>query len=505
MFMYGACMNLGGAQTEETSSGGPERGAKPGLIVCVLATTGIVVSLAQTLVVPIIGSLPQIFDTDASTASWIITVTLLAGAVSTPVLGRLADMYGKRRMVLLALVPFILGSVICALAPDVTTMIVGRGMQGLATGIVPLGISLLHDVLPKDKVGSAIALMSSSMGIGGALGLPAAAAVAEFADWRMLFWTTALAAAVAVLAVWRAIPSRAPAAQNGGFDYVGAFGLAAGLIFLLLAVSKGADWGWTGAPILGCFAAALLVFALWGWYEVNSRSPLVDLRTTVRPVVLLTNLASILVGFTMYAMNLIVPQVMQLPVEIGYGLGRTMFQMGLWLAPMGIGMMAVSGLGAWISRTRGPKVTLVISGLVIAVGYGITALVLATIGTRVPGPADGSTVLLTLILLLVGTTVVGCGVGLAFGSMPALILSAVPAHEKAAANGFNSLMRSIGTTASAAVVGAVLSAMVQQFGGHEVPTRTGFLVSLMIGCGSALVAAAIAASIPNKREVPTAR
>lgn len=126
---------------------------------------------------------------------------------------------------------------------------------------------------------------------------------------------------------------------------------------------------------------------------------------------------------------------------------------------MGIGMMAVSNLGAWISRTRGPKITLATAGIVIAAG---------------------------------------CGIGLAFGAMPALIMSSVPGAEKAAANGFNSLMGSIGTTASAAIIGVVLGSMVQQTGAHPVPTQAGFLTALLIGCGGALIAAAIAAAIPIK-------
>jgi MFS family permease len=491
----------------------PVTAARPGAVVAVLAIAGIVVSLAQTLVVPIIGSLPTIFATDASNASWIITVTLLVGAVSTPVAGRLADLYGKKKVLLVAIAPFLVGSAVCALATDVVTMIVGRGLQGLATGMVPLGISLLHDVLPKEKVGSAIALMSSSMGIGGALGLPIAAAVTQFASWRVLFWATAVAAAAVAVALWRVIPAgdraadpaRAGSARAGsaqatasrGFDYVGTVGLGAGLVALLLAVSKGSEWGWGSLATVGCLAVAVVVLLAWGWYELRCTAPLVDLRTTVKPVVLLTNIASILVGFAMYAMNLIVPQVMQLPVELGYGLGQSMLQMGLWVAPMGIGMMAVSSLGARISRVRGPKVTLAVSGLVIAAGYGLTALVLATVGSRTPGPAADGVITTTLVLLLVGTAVAGCGIGLAFGAMPALIMGSVPATEKAAANGFNSLMRSVGTTASAAVVGAVLGAMTHTVAGHALPTLGGFVVALVIGCAGALVAAAIAAAIPG--------
>lgn len=478
--------------------------AKTGLVVAVLAAAGILVSLAQTLVVPLIGSLPQIFNTSAANTSWIITVTLLAGAVATPVMGRLADMYGKKRMLLVAIIPFIIGSVVCALAGDVIMMIIGRGLQGVGSGMIPLGIALLHDVLPRDKAGSAIALMSSSMGIGGALGIPIAAAVAQFADWRVLFWATAVAALIVCVAIWRLIPAIAPKGHEHGFDFIGAIGLALGLVALLLAISKGSEWGWSSPITVGSFATAVVVFAVWGWYQLRRRGPLVNLRTVARPVVLLTNIASILIGFTMYAMNLLVPQIMQLPAELGYGLGQTMVQMGLWVAPMGLGMMAVSNLGARISRVRGPKTTLTLSGVVIAIGYGFTALIVATIGTRAPGNTDESLILTTLILLLICTIITGCGIGLAFGAMPSLIMSAVPANEKAAANSFNSLMRALGTSTCAALIGVVLASMTQSIGGATVPTQGGFVTSLLIGCAIAVVATIVASTIPTKSRAASA-
>ncbi|GAA1681906.1 membrane transport protein [Citricoccus zhacaiensis] len=499
----------------------------PRLLVAVLAATGIVVSLAQTLVVPILGDLPVIFGTDVATASWVITVTLLVGAVSTPVMGRLADLYGKKRMMLVAVTPFIIGSIVCALATDVVVMILGRGLQGLGTGMIPLGISLIHDVLSKEKAGSAIALMSSSMGIGGALGIPVAAAIAQFASWRVLFWATAAIAVATAVAIALIVPALRPSARpvmaDGpsaagtaggaagqplpatpggkpvGFDVVGAIGLAIGLTALLLGISKGAEWGWGSVLTLGSVGVAVVVLVAWGAYEWRRPGPLVDLRTTLRPVVLLTNLASVLFGFSMYAMNLIIPQVMQLPVDLGYGLGQTMIQMGLWMAPMGLGMMAVSGLGARISYRRGPKLTLTLAGVIIAAGYGATALILATLGSRAPGPADGATILWTLVLLCGAGALVGCGIGFAYGAMPALIMSAVPATEKASANGLNALMRSLGTTISAAVIGALLGALSQQVGGIPVPTQTGFLVALLCGAGAALVAAGVAVMIPAKR------
>jgi MFS family permease len=472
-------------------------GQSDSLIIGVLALTGIVVSLAQTLVVPILGQLPLIFSTSAANTSWIVTVTLLAGAVSTPVLGRLGDMYGKKRILLVAITPFILGSALCAVSTSLLPMILGRALQGLANGMVPLGISLLHDVLPPGRVGSAIALMSSSMGIGGALGLPIAAAVTQFANWRVLFWATAVAAAIAAVALWRALPAGRRPRTSGRFDAVGAVGLAIGLVALLLGVSKGAEWGWRSALTIGCLAVAVVVLLAWGRYELGRSQPLVDLRTTGRPVVLLTNLASILVGFAMYAMNLILPQVMQLPVDLGYGLGQGMFQMGLWIAPMGLGMFIVSTPGARLSRCRGPRTTLMLANLVIAAGYGLAALILATVGNRAPGDAGGP-VVLTLILLSAAAGIAGCGTGLAFGAMPALIMGGVPAQQKAAANGFNALMRSLGTTSSAAVIGILLASMTQPIGGHAVPTQGGFVTALLVGGVAALVAAGFSFAIPGR-------
>lgn len=222
------------------------------------------------------------------------------------------------------------------------------------------------------------------MGIGGALGLPLAPAIAQFASWRVLFWVTALVALTVGAVIWKAIPASPRIVRSGGFDYFGALGLAMGLIALLLAVSKGSEWGWRSALTIGLFVAALVILVGWGWFETRQKSPLIDLRTTIRATVLMTNIASILIGFTMYGMNLILPQVMQLPVDLGYGLGQSMLQMGIWLIPMGLGMMLISNAGAAISAAHGPRVALTIAGVVIAVGYALTATVLFTIGNRTP-------------------------------------------------------------------------------------------------------------------------
>ncbi|WP_243716313.1 MFS transporter [Actinomadura darangshiensis] len=452
----------------------------PGGIVGVLAVGGIVAAFMQTLVVPLIAQLPRLLDTTASNATWVVTATLLASAVAMPMIGRLGDLFGKRRMLLACMVPLIAGSVVCALSSSLIPMVVGRGMQGVGMGMIPLGISALRDLLPPEKLGSSIALLSSSMGIGGAFGLPLAAVIAENTSWRVLFWGSAALSALVAVLIFFLVPAT-PVQARGRFDAVGAVGLGAGLVCLLLGVSKGADWGWASGTTIGLFAATVVVLLAWGWWELRIRDPLVDLRVTARPQVLLTNAASVVVGFSMYAQALIVPQLLQLPEATGYGLGQSMVAAGLWMVPSGLVMMAVSPLGARLSAARGPKVTLAAGSLVIAIGYGSSTVLL--------GAAWG---------LMIVTAICGMGVGLAYGAMPALIMGAVPQSETASANSFNTLMRSVGTSVSAAVVGVVLSQLTIDLSGHVLPSENGFRAGLLIGSGVALLAAIIALTIPGR-------
>ncbi|MGW0568096.1 MFS transporter [Streptomyces tauricus] len=453
-------------------------------VIATLAFAGTTAAIMQTLVTPLIADLPQILHSSASNTAWVITVTLLVAAVCVPVTGRLGDLLGKRRMLLACSVPLIVGSVVCALSSSVVPMIVGRGLQGMGMGMVPLGIALLRDVVPAEKLSSSIALVSASMGIGGGLGLPIAAAVAQYANWRVLFWGSAVLAVAIAALIWFLIPDVPAGAKGQRFDAPGAIGLGVGLVCLLLAVSKGAEWGWGSATTLGLFAAAVVVLLAWGFWETRTRDPLVDLRTTARPRVLLTNLASLFVGFGMYSGMLIVPQLLQFPEATGYGLGQSMLAAGLWMAPGGIMMMVVSPLGGKLTDARGPKFTLISGILVIAAGYGVSLALM--------GSAWG----LMLVLMITSS-----GVGLAYGAMPALIMSSVPLSETAAANGFNTLMRSLGTSVGAAVVGVVLSQMTVTMGGFSITSEDGFRTALIVGGAVALVAAVIAAVIPAARPV----
>ncbi|WP_245933503.1 MFS transporter [Arthrobacter livingstonensis] len=457
------------------------RTPSPRLVITALAFCGIVVSLMQTLIIPLIPELPKFLHASATDASWAVTATLVAGAVVTPISGRLGDMFGKRRILILSLLAMVAGSVVCGLSDSLTLIVIGRALQGLAMGAIPLGISIMRDELPPRQVGPAIATMSATMGVGGAIGIPLSAFIAQNANWHMLFWVAAALGLVCAILVGLVLPE-SPVSTPGRFDGVGAAGLAVGLVALLVPVTKGSEWGWGSALTIGLFATSVVVLLLWGVYQLRTRNALVDLRVSARPRVLLTNLSSIMIGFAMYGMSLIFIQLLMAPAATGYGLGQSMVQAGLALAPGGLVMMALSPVSARLSARRGPKVTLITGALVIAAGY-VVALVL-----------NGA-----VWEIILASMVISAGLGLAFAAMPALIMGAVPITETAAANGLNSLMRAIGTSSSAAVISVVLASMTMQLGPVALPTMAAFRITFIIAIGAAAASALLAAFIPVGR------
>lgn len=156
-----------------------QRTAPAWATILVLSLCGMVSALQFTLVIPLLPEFPDLLDISASDSSWLVTATLLTAAVGTPIIARMADMYGKRRMLLVSLGAMILGSVICALEVSFLTMIVGRALQGFGAALIAVGISILRDKLPPERIGTAVALMSATMGIGSALGLPLAGVLSD--------------------------------------------------------------------------------------------------------------------------------------------------------------------------------------------------------------------------------------------------------------------------------------------------------------------------------------
>ncbi|WP_026918027.1 MFS transporter [Gordonia shandongensis] len=470
--------------TEETAaSAAPEDGhARALIIVSVLCFGGLVASLMQTLIIPVQPELPRLLGTTIPNASWIITATLLGGAVAMPIAGRLGDMYGKQRVILASSLLLVLGSLICALGSTLIPMIIGRAVQGLAMGFIPVGISLMREVTPPRLTSMAISAMSATLGVGGAIGLPLSAWIAQTFDWHALFWASAGLGLLVTALVVAFVPNIADK-SGGRLDVIGAIGLTIGLCGALIAISKGGDWGWTSATTIGFLGGGLVVLAVWGLFELRTDDPLVDLRSSAKPAVLLTNLAAIAIGFGMMAQAIVVPMLLELP-EFAGGFGQSILQAGLWMAPGGIMMMLFAPISGMMINALGPRITLAIGATVLGLGYLFAYLFMNS-------PWQ----------LALASVIGSAGVGIGYAAMPTLIMGAVPMNEAGAAVGLNGLMRAVGTTLSSAIMAVLLTVSTQRVGTDDLPTHSAFGWCFLVGSVAAFVGVAITLAIPRRRSV----
>lgn len=465
------------------------RTGNPVVSVVVLCLGGLMAALTQTMVIPIQSELPELLSTSTSNASWVITITLVCAAVAMPVAGRLADLFGKQRIIVVSAAILLVGSATAALSDSLAPVLVGRGLQGLAMGFIPVGISLIREITPPHITNTAIAAMSATLGVGGAIGLPLSAWIADGGDWHNLFWVGTGAAAVIFLAVLVLVP-HVHDANPGRLDVPGALLLALGLVTFLIGISKANTWGWGDPLTIGCIAGGVVVLVLWGWFELRQDDPLVDLRTSASLPILFTNLAAVAIGFGMMAQSIVVPQLLQMPETTGYGLGQTILQAGLWMAPGGLMMLVFAPVSAGLISSLGAKRTLMTGGTVLGLGY-----VLALFLMDAPWQ------------LLIASCIASAGVGIGYAAMPTLVLDNAPAREAGAAVGLNGLMRSVGTTVASAVMATILTSSTSTYpapgGSVELPTEGVFATCFLVGALAAFVGVAIAAFIPRRKDART--
>jgi MFS family permease len=455
--------------------------ARARLELFVVGLGALVVSLAQSLLIPVLGELPADLHTSASTVSWLLTSTLLVAAVSVPIMGRLGDMFGKRLLLLVAVGALVVGSLLTAVTSNVALLIVGRAIQGASSAAIPLGISLLAGLLPRERVGSAVALISAMLGVGGALGLPIAGLVAEHADFHALFWITAGVGLVAFLGILLIVPE-SPNRSGGRVDVVGAVILAAGLVSLLLPLSQSSSWGWDSPKVWGLLALAAALLVLFGWSQTRIREPLVDLKALQRKPIVLANLASILFGFALFASFIGTAAYVEAPEQSGYGFGSSLLVGGLVMLPSGLMMLMFSPVAARLIALRGGPQTLAIGAVIVAAGF------VARIAVHEH-----------LWQVVVGSTIIGIGTGIGYAALPSIINANTPVHELAAANGLNSLFRSLGSSLASAIGGSLLAGNVIVLGGFALPSLTAYR-ELFALCGiAAVLAAVVALGIPHKR------
>lgn len=421
----------------------------------------LVVALQQTLVIPAVPHLPKLLDSTPDMVSWLVTATLLTGAVATPIFGRLSDLVGKRRMLVVSMLFVLVGSVIAPLG-GIGLVIAGRALQGVGTALVPVAMAQMRDSLPGHQVGVSLAVLSATLGVGGSVGIPLGGVILAATGWQSLFWLSAVLTVIALIAIFAVVPPNR-SSDAGSFDYAGAVLLSLCLLALLMVVSNGGAWGWLAPQtiILGVVGVGLA--AWWTVFELRQDSPMVDLRTSTHRPLLFTNLASLLLGVMMFTNLLLTTRRLQNPVaEAGFGWDAA--AAGLAMLPTAVIMFAVAPFSARVAAVRGSRFILTLGSAIGALGY--------------IGAAFGAT---SAALTITWTTIISAGVGIGYAALPMLIAEYAPGHEIGSANGVNALLRAIGTAIGSSAVGAFTAAFVVTRDGASTPSHVALLAIALFG------------------------
>jgi EmrB/QacA subfamily drug resistance transporter len=435
-----------------------------------LTFAGTAYALLQTMVVPALPSLRTDLHTSTTWVTWVLTGFMLVAAVSTPIIGKLGDQYGKERLLVLSLIALFVGCVLAAFAWDIWSLIGARAIQGLGGGLFPLAFAIIKDEFPAEKIGMAVGIVSSVFAIGGGLGLVLAGVFVDYLSWRWMFVLSAIAVGAAIVLVHKFVPE-SPIKTPSRVDVPGAVLLSVGLAALLIALSEGENWGWGSLRTTGLLLTSAAALALWVVVERWVDEPMIDMRMFVRRPVLLTNIAALVTGFSMFGAFVLLPNFIQMsPAVAGYGFGASAVATGLYLVPNALTGLVGGPLAGLLGRHVGSKVPLALGLLLGAVGVGILAIW-----------HDHSWQIVLSML------VQGLGIPMAFAAMAKLIVDAVRPTETGVASGMNTVMRTIGGVIGGQVGAAILVA--DTLTGGAIPAESAFTIAFAIAAVAALLGA----------------
>ena len=444
----------------------------------VLACAAAAFAMLQSFVIPVLPTLQAAFGTTQGAATWILTACLLSSAVCTPIMGRVGDLVGRKRILVVTLVVLVAGSLLAALADSIGMMIFARVVQGVGGGVLPLSFGIVRDEFPPEKVAPSVGAIASLTAVGAALGVVATGPIVASLGFRWLFWFPLIVIGLTAIAAWLFVPEPPISRDGGGIGWVPAFFLTGWLVALLLALSFGPEYGWLSPAILALLAGAVVAAALWVVAESRARRPLIDLRMMRMTAVWTTNLVALLVGVGLFATFGFLPQLVQTPPELGYGFGATVAQSGMIIFPSCVTQVTVGLLNSRLDRWFGGK-TLVVSGC-LACAASMTSIAFAHDGVWP---------------LYAASAVLGFGVGLSLSGLAGLIVTAVPAGQIGVASGMNANVRMIGGSIGAALMASIVQSSVDSTG---LPREWGYTTGFAVLAASYLLAGVAALMIPTR-------
>jgi MFS family permease len=452
------------------------------LLVPTLVLSGSLMAVVSSLGAPLIPTLSRADGVSLSTGEWILTSTLLTGALATPVMGRLADGPRQRAVILVALGAVVVGCVLSAVSNGFTVLIIGRALQGVGLGLLPVAMAIARRNLPWEAARQTIATLSVATAIGVGLGYPVTGLIGQLLNFRAAYWFGAITVTGALVLAALVLPPRS-AGTSRRFDVVGAGLLSLAVIGVSVVLSEGGGWGWASARSLGVVAASVVLLAVWIPFELRVAHPLLDLRQVRNRSVLTADVSGFLISIAMFLLLPIIVEFVQIPRSAGYGFDASLVVSGLVLIPLSVGSFVASRLLVVYERRFGPRTMIPLGSVVFAVGAMFFALEHSALWEA-----------------FVTVAVCGLGVGFTTGAMPGFIIRAVPQSETGSATGFYQVVRSIGLTVGSALSAAVLMAHTRH--GQALPDVDGFKAALIIAAALCLATGMVSFVLPGRAPSP---
>ncbi|MFD9502955.1 MFS transporter [Streptomyces sp. NPDC060035] len=451
------------------------------LIIAVLLFADIVSSLESTMLVTALPRIITTFHTTPADASWVLTAFALVAAASAAVCGRLGDIYGRRNLIITLLLISAVGSIVSISTGTLTGVIIGRAIQGVSGGILPLCFGLARESLPKKQVPVAIAWIAGAALLGGASGALVSGALIDTLGWRYIFITTVVVAVLSAAAC-PLLPRSTVLAKVERIDWLGGVLFAPAIALVLFGITKSGTWTWQDGRTIGTILAGVLLLAVWAWWELRVDSPMINIRLFANRKLALTTIATMAIaigplGITGFLLHIIKQSPTSAPVGLGLS-ASVSGALAFGTAIIGFLLAPVSGR---ISARTGSRRALMI-GSVLGV---INALALVLLHNSLVG------VIISSVFLTMATSFM-------LSSTPNLVVECVPAENTSEATGVNTVARTAFAGVGTSVGTLVLSTSLVP--GTQFSTESAFLqvFAIMGGCCVvALIAALLIRPAPR--------
>lgn len=447
----------------------------------VLASSVVAFTLMQSLLTPVLAMMVTVLHTTQATVTWVLTAYLLAASICTPIMGRVGDLLGRRGVLVFTLLALSVGSLLAAMATNMTVMIIARVIQGVGGGALPLSFGIIRDEFPKERVAGAVGLIASLSAVGGGLGIVLAGPIVDHLGYRWLFWLPMIVTLVAAAAARLLVPP-SPERSGGTVSWLPAVLLSAWLVCLLLAMNHAPAQGWGSPAVIGLLTGALVAGGLWIRAERRAATPLIDLRMLRLTAVWTSNLIALLTGAAMYAVFAFLPQFVQTSPSAGYGFGASIAESGLLLLPSSITMFVAGVFAGRLASFIGAKRVVVLGCLI-----GGAAMALLAVAHEHTWE------------VYLSSALIGAGLGLVFAAMSGLVVAAVPPSQTGVASGMNANIRTIGGSIGAALMASVVTSHLMPNG---LPERSGYTLGFAAMAFVLVLAAVAALLIPETPSVP---